>query len=90
MLNVDSCVSGGYRGRAPFRSLSAPAPPLRPEFDRLLLFRAVRPDRLTSAMSRFVTGLLGAKYVTSNAYDLERSYAVRGRGRGGEGGGRAK
>ena len=47
-----------------------------PEFDRLLLFRAVRPDRLTSAMARFVTGLLGAKYVTSQPYDLERSYQV--------------
>ena len=49
-----------------------------PEFDRLLLFRAVRPDRLTSAMARFVTGLLGAKYVTSQPYDLERSYQVGG------------
>jgi hypothetical protein len=48
-----------------------------PEFDRLLLFRAVRPDRLTSALNKFVTGLLGAKYCTSQPYDLERSYQVR-------------
>lgn len=48
-----------------------------PEFDRLLLFRALRPDRLTSAMSRFVTGLLGSKYVSSQPFDLERSYQVR-------------
>lgn len=45
-----------------------------PEFDRLLLFRALRPDRLTSAMSRFVTSMIGAKYVTSQPYDLERSF----------------
>ncbi|PNW78281.1 hypothetical protein CHLRE_09g403800v5 [Chlamydomonas reinhardtii] len=44
------------------------------EFDKLLLFRALRPDRLTSAMGRFVTNMLGAKYVTSQPYDLERSY----------------
>ncbi|KAL6747291.1 flagellar outer dynein arm heavy chain beta [Haematococcus lacustris] len=45
-----------------------------PEFDRLLLFRALRPDRLTSAMTRFVQSMLGAKYVQSQPYDLERSY----------------
>ena len=46
-----------------------------PEFDRLLLFRALRPDRLTSAMSRFVCSSLDPKYVTSQAFDLERSYS---------------
>eukprot|EP00201_Polytomella_parva_P017476 CAMPEP_0175071536 /NCGR_PEP_ID=MMETSP0052_2-20121109/19298_1 /TAXON_ID=51329 ORGANISM="Polytomella parva, Strain SAG 63-3" /NCGR_SAMPLE_ID=MMETSP0052_2 /ASSEMBLY_ACC=CAM_ASM_000194 /LENGTH=4543 /DNA_ID=CAMNT_0016338719 /DNA_START=12 /DNA_END=13643 /DNA_ORIENTATION=- len=45
-----------------------------PEFDRLLLFRALRPDRLTSAMTRFVQGFIGSKYITSQPYDLERSY----------------
>lgn len=44
------------------------------EFDKLLLFRALRPDRLTSAMGRFVTNMLGAKYVASQPYDLERSF----------------
>lgn len=46
-----------------------------PEFDRLLLFRTLRPDRLTSAMSRFVTNMIGGQYVSSQAYDLERSFA---------------
>lgn len=32
-----------------------------PEFERLLLFRALRPDRLTAAMKRFVTNVIGAK-----------------------------
>ncbi len=45
-----------------------------PEFDRLLLFRALRPDRLTAAMKKFVTAVIGSKYVTSQAYDLDRSF----------------
>lgn len=32
-----------------------------PEFERLLLFRALRPDRLTAAMKKFVTNIIGAK-----------------------------
>jgi dynein heavy chain len=32
-----------------------------PEFERLLLFRALRPDRLTAAMKKFVTNVIGAK-----------------------------
>ncbi|KAI8473051.1 MAG: flagellar outer dynein arm heavy chain beta [Monoraphidium minutum] len=45
-----------------------------PEFERLLLFRALRPDRLTAAMKKFVTSVIGAKYVVSQPYDLARSY----------------
>lgn len=43
---------------------------------RLLLFRALRPDRLTSAMTKFVATMLGDKFVNSQPYDLERSFAV--------------
>lgn len=32
-----------------------------PEFSRLLLFHALRPDRLTAAMSKFVAGTLGER-----------------------------
>jgi len=45
------------------------------EFDRLLLFRALRPDRLTAAMAKFVTNVIGSRYVSSAAFDLERSFA---------------
>ena len=45
-----------------------------PEFDRLLIFRALRPDRLTSALRRFVAGNLGPKYVASAPFDLARSF----------------
>ena len=48
-----------------------------PEFDRLLLFRALRPDRLTAAMARFVANVLGAQYTTSQPFDLERSFKAR-------------
>ncbi|CAG9462750.1 unnamed protein product [Pedinophyceae sp. YPF-701] len=43
------------------------------EFDRLLIFRALRPDRLTNAMRKFVHNTIGEAYVTSEGFDLERS-----------------
>ena len=46
------------------------------EFERLLLFRALRPDRLTAAMAKFVTNTIGKAYVTSNPFDLEVSFQV--------------
>ena len=45
-----------------------------PEFERLLLFRALRPDRLTAAMAAFVKSSVGADYVTSQPFDLEKSF----------------
>jgi len=45
-----------------------------PEFDRLLLFHALRPDRLTAAMSKFVANTMGKEYVTSQPFNLERSF----------------
>lgn len=45
-----------------------------PEFDRLLLFRALRPDRLTAALTKFVAATLGREYTTSQPYSLERSF----------------
>ncbi|KAI3434555.1 hypothetical protein D9Q98_002628 [Chlorella vulgaris] len=36
-----------------------------PHFDRLLLFQALRPDRMNAAMSKFVASTLGTEYVTS-------------------------
>lgn len=46
------------------------------EFDRLLIFRALRPDRLTIAMRNFVGGVLGKEYVTSRPFDLEMACQV--------------
>ena len=47
------------------------------EFDRLLLFRALRPDRLTVAMRRFVAGVLGTQYTPSTRFDLEIACQVK-------------
>lgn len=47
------------------------------EFDRLLIFRALRPDRLTVAMRSFVAGMLGKEYITSQPFDLELACQVR-------------
>jgi dynein heavy chain, axonemal len=46
------------------------------DFDQLLLFRALRPDRLTSAMSRFCATVIDPAFTRSVPFDLERSYGV--------------
>lgn len=48
-----------------------------PEFERLLIFRTLRPDRLTAAMQRFVANTIGKEYTASQPYDLERSFQVK-------------
>ena len=47
-----------------------------PEFERLLLFKALRPDRLTAAMRNFVAGTLGREYTVSQPFNLELSIQV--------------
>ena len=47
-----------------------------PEFERLLIFRTLRPDRLTAAMQRFVANTIGKEFTSSQQFDLERSFAV--------------
>jgi dynein heavy chain len=44
------------------------------DFDQLLLFRALRPDRLTSAMARFVRTVIDTKFTQSVPFNLERSF----------------
>ena len=46
------------------------------EFDKLLLFRVLRPDRLTAAMSKFVASSIGPEFIASQPFDLERSFQV--------------
>ena len=45
-----------------------------PDFEKLLLFRALRPDRMSNALSTFVKSVLGSFYVTSAPFDLAASY----------------
>ena len=45
-----------------------------PEFEKLLLMRALRLDRMNEAMSAYVKNIIGQKYVTSQPFNLKRSY----------------
>ena len=45
-----------------------------PDFEKLLLFRALRPDRMSNALSTFVKSVLGSYYVTSAPFDLASSF----------------
>jgi len=45
-----------------------------PEFEKLLLIRALRTDRMSEALSAFVRQIMGAKYITSQPFNLEKSY----------------
>ena len=47
-----------------------------PELDRLVIVRALRPERLTSALSKFVAAAIGPGYITSQPFSLERSFQV--------------
>jgi dynein heavy chain len=49
-----------------------------PEFNRLLIMRAMRPDRMSETLSIFVKTCLGAKYTNFLAFDLARSFEDAG------------
>ena len=48
------------------------------EFQKLLLIRAVRPDRITSALSLFVEKTMGSDYVNQEAFDARKMYEESG------------
>jgi dynein heavy chain len=41
------------------------------DFQKLMLVRAVRPDRITGALSQFVERVMGSEYVNQDAFDAE-------------------
>merc|ERR1711871_32633 len=43
-------------------------------FDRLLVIRCLRPDRMTEALSTLVSDVMGSKYTVSAPFNLEKSY----------------
>ena len=51
------------------------------DFEKLLLFRALRPDRMSNALSTFVKSVIGARYVTSKPFNLEESFKDSAPGR---------
>ena len=44
-------------------------------FYRILLLRAMRPDRLTYALTEFVTQHMGLQYVEAEPFDIKETYA---------------
>ena len=45
-----------------------------PDFEQLLIIRAIRPDRMTNAMIQFVSKIMGKHFVTSMPFNLLESY----------------
>uniref|UniRef100_A0A7S0WPT2 Dynein heavy chain n=2 Tax=Pyramimonas obovata TaxID=1411642 RepID=A0A7S0WPT2_9CHLO len=48
------------------------------EFQKLLLMRAVRPDRITGALSVFVEKMMGTPYVNQDAFDAAQMFTETG------------
>eukprot|EP00899_Mesostigma_viride_P009330 jgi/Mesvir1/18399/Mv14277-RA.1 len=46
-----------------------------PEFQQLLIMRALRGDRMTSSVTKFVKSVMGVNYVTSYPFNLKASFA---------------
>jgi dynein heavy chain len=44
-------------------------------FHRILLLRALRPDRLINALRQFVKDNMGEEYVEQPAFDMTATYA---------------
>ena len=44
------------------------------EFNKLLLLRALRPDRLISALSTFVSNVMGNQYIDQEPFKMEDTY----------------
>jgi len=44
-------------------------------FHRILLLRALRPDRLTNALTAFISANLGVDYVEQPTFDIVATYA---------------
>ena len=43
-------------------------------FDRLILLRAMRPDRVTTALKTFIGDMMGETYVFQKPFDMEATY----------------
>lgn len=44
------------------------------EFHRLLLLRAMRPDRVTSALSNYVSKMMGERYVEQPPFNVFEAF----------------
>lgn len=71
-----ACLQAIFDAADPVRTpLPAPWSTRLDSFQRLLLLRVLRPDRLTTAMHEFVKNSMGAKFVECPPLDLEVCYS---------------
>lgn len=47
----------------------------RSEFQKLLIIRALRPDRITQAMTTFVSNNLGERYIKTASFNMDHVYS---------------
>jgi len=45
------------------------------EFHQLILLRAMRPDRLPSALAKWIGGVMGPEYIVQTPFDMPTTYA---------------
>lgn len=45
------------------------------DFDRLILLRSMRPDRVTTALKSWIEGMMGKEYVTQDPFDMVATFA---------------
>lgn len=43
---------------------------------KLLLLRAIRPDRLTNALTDYVRDSLGDRYIDADPFDMNKTYSI--------------
>ena len=64
-FELEYCETESYPGE--WRKVS--------EFNKLLMMRTLRPDRLPAAIKQFVEAVLGSQFTESVPFNLERSFA---------------
>ena len=44
------------------------------DFQKLLVIKALRPDRITSALINYIIKYMGDKYIESTTFDMEATF----------------
>eukprot|EP00820_Chromera_velia_P017919 Cvel_27114.t1-p1 / transcript=Cvel_27114.t1 / gene=Cvel_27114 / organism=Chromera_velia_CCMP2878 / gene_product=Dynein alpha chain, flagellar outer arm, putative / transcript_product=Dynein alpha chain, flagellar outer arm, putative / location=Cvel_scaffold3327:4083-17851(-) / protein_length=1557 / sequence_SO=supercontig / SO=protein_coding / is_pseudo=false len=77
LANIEQDVMGWKRWYSDEKAESADLPRAFRDlglFQRLLLLRALRPDRLTSALREFVVSNMGAYFVEQSPFNMQETY----------------
>jgi len=70
----DAWMEWNKEERAEMRELPGDWKKNLSDFRKLLLIRAMRPDRITAALSNYVEKVMGSKYVNQDAFDAAGMY----------------